>query len=209
MAGTLIFYGDSNTFGYDPTEPLTARYPADVIWTGILQEKTDCKVINRGECGREIPHSEAQISFVLRQMENWRREMRPVQLWVMLGTNDLLKMPHAAAEDVAERMTCFLKQLLQSPSALEGEITLKLMGPPLLRRGSWVTDERLLAESRRLEAAYRAAAEELGISWISTAGWGLPLCSDGVHLTAEGHRLFAEHMLEVLEEQQIPPGTES
>lgn len=32
----ILCYGDSNTYGYDPREPLGGRYPTAVRWTGRL-----------------------------------------------------------------------------------------------------------------------------------------------------------------------------
>lgn len=32
---TVMCYGDSNTFGYDPTNGM--RYPRAIRWTGVLQ----------------------------------------------------------------------------------------------------------------------------------------------------------------------------
>ena len=52
-----FFYGDSNTFGYDPADYLTGRYPWQHRWTGILKDRFkgewDIKV--DGMPGRVIP----------------------------------------------------------------------------------------------------------------------------------------------------------
>lgn len=39
MPGTLICYGDSNTYGYDPHDTNEGRYPKEVRWTGILIQR--------------------------------------------------------------------------------------------------------------------------------------------------------------------------
>ena len=41
MSGTLICYGDFNTYGYDPHDTNEGRYPKEVLWTGILDTETD------------------------------------------------------------------------------------------------------------------------------------------------------------------------
>ena len=41
MPGTLICYGDSNTYGYDPHDTNEGRYPKEARWTGILDTETD------------------------------------------------------------------------------------------------------------------------------------------------------------------------
>ena len=55
MAGTIICYGDSNTFGYDSRMGTEGRFPKEIRWTGILDDRTEYKVKNHGICGRCIP----------------------------------------------------------------------------------------------------------------------------------------------------------
>ena len=44
MAGTIICYGDSNTFGYDSRMGTEGRFPKEIRWTGILDDRTEYKV---------------------------------------------------------------------------------------------------------------------------------------------------------------------
>ena len=41
MAGTIICYGDSNTYGYDPCTLMGDQYPEQNRWTGILEERNE------------------------------------------------------------------------------------------------------------------------------------------------------------------------
>ena len=57
----ILCYGDSNTWGHDPTktDPATGlycRYPKDVRWTGVLQNLlgSGYTVIEEGQNGRTI-----------------------------------------------------------------------------------------------------------------------------------------------------------
>ena len=43
MAGTIICYGDSNTFGYDSRMGTEGRFPKEIRWTGILDDRTEYK----------------------------------------------------------------------------------------------------------------------------------------------------------------------
>lgn len=65
MSGTLICYGDSNTYGYDPRDTNEGRYPKEVRWTGILDTETDWKVENHGVNGRSIPHTVSTCKICL------------------------------------------------------------------------------------------------------------------------------------------------
>ena len=53
----VIFFGDSNTYGYDPLSWLGGRYDPDCRWVDILATKTGWTVVNMGQNGREIPSS--------------------------------------------------------------------------------------------------------------------------------------------------------
>ena len=49
---TIICYGDSNTFGYNPAN--AEKYDNGIYWTSVLQAKlgNDYKIINEGVCDR-------------------------------------------------------------------------------------------------------------------------------------------------------------
>ena len=107
---------------------------------------------------------------------------------VMLGTNDLLQ--GASPETAGERMAAFL-------ATLDREKVLLLSPPPMVR-GEWVSSNALVEVSRALARVYRSVAEELGVRFLDTAPWSIPMAYDGVHLTEEGHRIFAERLREEL-----------
>lgn len=54
---TMIFYGDSNTYGYDPRFYIPGRYPKGVRWTSIVEQcfVSKARVVAAGENGRSIP----------------------------------------------------------------------------------------------------------------------------------------------------------
>ena len=172
----IICYGDSNTWGYDPREPLGGRY--DKCWVDLLAEQTHWTVINQGENGREVPKD--AVDF-------------PNQtdlLSVMLGTNDLLQFWTPAA--AAEKMGHFLKQL-----AIPREKIL-LIAPPPMVFGAWVEDQELIDDSRELAAQYRKLASELDIPFADAGEWDIEIGYDGVHFTENGHRDFAVGLLRFL-----------
>lgn len=196
LKGTIICYGDSNTYGYDPGSCMEGRYPREIRWTGILEEQSGWKIKNHGINGRCIPHDPSQLGFAVRQVEQWKKETAPVRLWIMLGTNDLLMNPGFTAEDTAARMKIFLKKLQQEAGIKKENMRLRLIAPPPVEYGAWVNEERLYQQSRRLEEEYRKTAEELGTEFTGTGDWEIPLVFDGVHFSEKGHRKFAEKLLE-------------
>lgn len=178
MGRKVICYGDSNTWGYDPRSFFGDRY--DMPWPELLARKTGWDVANEGENGRQIPVRPAVIP------ENMEL------LIVMLGTNDLLQ--GICPEQAADRMENFLKGV-----GLPKE-KLLLVAPPRLRLGAWVNDVALIQLSRELSGRYQELSEKMGFSFADAGEWNLPLAFDGVHLTEEGHRIFAEKIYEYLKE---------
>jgi lysophospholipase L1-like esterase len=192
MQGTIICYGDSNTFGYDPRLGGGGRYPKEARWVELLAEKLGCRMENQGVCGRCIPRMNSQIWQIKSQLDAWRNAKPPVQIWVMLGTNDLLMERSIMASEVAGRMKYFLETLLSFDVSASDIL---LIAPPKMRRGTWVEDDALVDESLRLGSEYKSVSEELGIRFVDAGKWDLDLCFDGVHLSEAGHLKFAEHML--------------
>ena len=174
----VICYGDSNTFGYDPRSLFGDPYDRENRWVDILAEKTGWNVVNEGMNGREIPDD--SVFF-------------PADtdlLTVMLGTNALLQFwtPEAAGE----KMERFLESL-----TLERQKIL-VIAPPPMKFGEWVCDQELINDSIALAECYKELTERLGIRFADAGQWNVSLAYDGVHMTEEGHRAFAEGLFNYL-----------
>ena len=187
MSRTVLCYGDSNTYGYDPRSFFGDRYAKDIRWTGILDGMSDWSVTCCGQNGREIPTQPRQWE----QVRELLRQADADVFAVMLGSNDLLCRPGFTAEHVAARMEVFLTSL-SHPRTL-------LISPPAMVPGSWVTEDRLLTESARLAGCYEALAQKLGCAFADAESWGISLTFDGVHFSEEGHRTFARRIAETLD----------
>lgn len=192
MQQTIVCYGDSNTYGYDPQSPLGGRYPPQVRWTGQLAALRPGRTIrNLGENGREIPRH----AWEVQQLEDALTRASPVgAVVILLGSNDLLQMSPPQAEVAADRMHALLAWLLMRRNQWGGQAQLLLTAPPPMRRGAWVTDNALVEASRHLAAQYRTLAQNQGIAFADAGAWGVELAFDGVHFTARGHQSFAAGM---------------
>lgn len=172
----VVCFGDSNTYGYDPRSWLGGRYPAESRWVDLLAQKTGWEVVNLGENGRCIP-------------------LRPMPLpadadlvIVMLGTNNLLQ--GCTPEKAADRMKRFLQSLPLAPEHI------LLIAPPPMAPGEWVTDSSLIESSHLLAKYYRELAGQLGVRFADAGDWHITLAYDGVHFTGQGHRAFAEKLVQ-------------
>lgn len=175
---TVICFGNSNTYGYDPCSYLGGRYDADSRWVDILAEKTGWTVRNLGENGREIPSTSpvfpADTDLLI----------------VMVGTNDLLQ--GRSPDQAAARLERFLSGISLDRSKL------LLIAPPPVTLGEWVPSPQLIDDSRTFARLCQTLAERLGIRFADAGKWGIPLAYDGVHFTEQGHKAFAAGLLEEL-----------
>ena len=179
----ILCFGDSNTYGYDPRSFFGSQYPAPHRWVDILAKKLDCKAVNAGENGREIPRREGELQRFDLMLSN----QKPLDLLlVMLGGNDLLQ--GNSVEAIAQRMETFLARI-----PLE-KTKIVLIGPPRMKPGAWITDDRLLEDSVRLNVAYRTVAEKLGVRFLDATDWDIDVTYDGVHYSEKGHQTFAEQL---------------
>lgn len=174
----VICFGDSNTYGYDPRSFFGGRYDADCRWVDILSAESGWSVKNEGRNGREIPSHPIVVSA------------HTDMLIVMLGTNDLLQ--GRPASQASERMEHFLCQLDIHRSKLV------LLAPPPMQLGEWVPNRGLITESVLLSRYYGELAGRLGVAFVDSGGWDIPMAYDGVHFTEEGHRKFANALYQEL-----------
>ena len=182
----MLCFGDSNTYGYDPRGFWGDRYPEESRWVDILSEKSGWMIKNAGQNGREIPRNPLQFQ----QAELLIAQTSPSLFTVMLGTNDLLQ--GATAQKATSRMERFLRHVQSGCSPI------LLIAPPPMQPGTWVTDQTLLGESRKLAETYQSLARKLHIFFVDAGQWNVSLAFDGVHFTEAGHHAFAEGLWQYL-----------
>ena len=159
------------------------QYPVQHRWVDLLAQKLNCKAVNAGENGREIPRWDGELQGFDLMLSN----QKPLDLLlVMLGGNDLLQ--GNPVEAVAQRMENFLSRIPLEQSQIV------LIGPPRMQPGAWITDDRLLDDCVRLNTAYRTVAERLGIRFVDATNWEIEATFDGVHYSEKGHQTFAEQL---------------
>ena len=199
----VFFYGDSNTYGYDPSGMMGGRYPRSSRWTTLLADSLagEWTVAHDGMPGRTIPDAGRGLNYVI---DSLKAEM-PMDLFaVMLGTNDLLNMRHPDAAFVAARM----ENLVRSAADVLS-VDILLIAPPLIRftdpsctqpfvRGSGSYPKDCKEESQRLARLYREIAARCGVFYADAASWDPDLAFDGVHLSESGNVTFAREMGKVL-----------
>lgn len=196
----ILCFGDSNTFG---TNPSGGRWARNQRWTGILQERlgNEFYVIEEGLGGRT-----AAAEDFLEGDKNGQRHLpialrshRPLDLVVlMLGTNDLKHRFGLLSRDIAEGAAQLGRMVKAYDYGPQYPIPDVLLISPILI-GEHVEDSPFFGfssdaagASRQLAPLYRAHAEAHGWLYLDAASVAGPSDLDQLHMEACGHRALAE-----------------
>lgn len=179
-AKTILFFGNSLTAGYG-VEPQEA-FPA------LLQQKIDSlnlayKVINGGVSGETTAGGKERIDFVLKQ--------QPVDVFVLeLGANDGLRgLP--------------LAQTKENLQAIIDQVKEAYPGAKLVLAGMQLPPNMGQSYATGFRAIYPELAEKNNMTLIpflleGVGGEAKLNQQDGIHPTAEGHRVVAENVWQEL-----------
>lgn len=191
---TILCYGDSNTWGWDPVTK--GRLPRDVRWPGALRDALGegFEVIEEGLNGRttlrDDPTGDGKNGRTY--LQPCLETHAPLDLVVlMLGTNDLKARFDASAWEIAESAGLLVTLIQRSQAGIDGGAPKVLLVAP-----APVTTLTELAEM--FEGA-REKSLDLGRHYATIAGWrgcgfldaGAVIASsdlDGIHLEAAEHR---------------------
>ena len=201
---TILCYGDSNTWGYRPSEG--SRYDRDQRWTGILQAELgpEYLVSEEGLNGRTtvwddpLGESRSGKTFLPVCLETHH----PLDLvLIMLGTNDLKQRFNLPACDIAAGAGALVKMVQQSDAGPAGAApqVLLIASPPLGKlTASADTFAGGPAKSLQLAGFYREVAEQLGCHFRAAGTVVVTSDRDGVHWEAEEHRKFGQWLARVI-----------
>ncbi len=199
---TILCFGDSNTWGFDPESmtgsPFPVRHAPDLRWTGVLARElgAEFRVIEEGQNGRTTVHEDPVMvcrngSLYLPACLQSHKPLDAVVL--MLGTNDLKCMFNLTTGDIAGGAGVLARMILQSDSGPKARPPkLLLVCPPATGDMSRVPDlaEKFVGayeRSRRLPQYYEALAASLGCAYLNSQNVASPSKVDGLHLDAPEH----------------------
>jgi lysophospholipase L1-like esterase len=204
---TILCFGDSNTWGYDPeataASPFPVRHAPHIRWTGVLARElgSDYRIIEEGQNGRTTVH-EDPTAWASR---NGRTHLpvvleshKPIDIVVlMLGSNDLKTFLNVPPQDIANGAGVLLKTILQSDASPHGKAPrVLLVAPPAIGDLSALPDisARIAGgreRSLQLPKYYAAQAKLHGVSYLNSQDHITPSPIDGIHFDAAEHAKLA------------------
>jgi lysophospholipase L1-like esterase len=214
---TILCFGDSNTWGFDPDatarSPFPVRHPPGVRWTGVLvRELGDgFRVVEEGQNGRTTVHDDPFTPArngrdVLPALLESHKPLDGVVM--MLGTNDLKAVFNAPPGEVAAGVAVLARMILRSDAGVGARPPkLLLVCPPAVGPLGPHGDlaEKFpdgQARSRRLPALYRRVADELGVPLLDAQPLVTGSAADPLHFDAANHetlgRAVAGRVVELL-----------
>jgi lysophospholipase L1-like esterase len=205
---TVLCYGDSNTWGYDPATK--DRFARDERWPGVLRQELgeEYWVIEEGLGGRTTVWDDPIEGY-----KNGKEYLipclgshQPVDLVIiMLGTNDLKKRFSVSAYDVANGAGVLVDVVHKSAAGPNGGAPkLLLMAPPPVVRLTEFAEmfEGAEAKSKKLSEHFRRVAQEQGCELLDTAQVIVSSDLDGIHFDKGEHqklgRAVAARVREIL-----------
>ena len=205
---SVLCYGDSNTYGYDPETG--GRYPREKRWTTLLGEMLGdgYEVISEGLNGRTTafdrtgaPWKNGATSLI-----SVLGTHKPVDfLIIMLGTNDCNAELGLSAEDIAGGMETLVKMVRAESPALQGCVPeIIITAPATIREGyedspfAGELSPESLRNSRDIGPLYEKIAEKYGCRFVDATSGVEVSHRDCEHLSAKGHEQLAEKICEAV-----------
>lgn len=201
-AFTILCFGDSNTFG-QPSNG-RGRWPADVRWTGQLQQilGTGYAIIEEGLGGRTTDLDDPD-----RDDRNGRKYFQPClrshspldMVVIMLGNNDLKTKFGREVGAVAAALEGYVDNVEHTAWTRNGGVPAVLLVSPIhldpdqpgFAEQSSEYGTGSVRKSRELADVIRRVADERRALFVDAAAVARP-GTDGVHLSRDSHQRLAE-----------------
>jgi lysophospholipase L1-like esterase len=204
----ILCYGDSNTFGSNPSG---GRWPRSVRWTALLQDYlgSEYYIIEEGLGGRntvfEDPLEPGRNGLALLPVSLMSH--RPLDLVVLcLGTNDCKVHFNASPRLIAKGIETLIKTILQFPYG-EGYTVPKVLVVSPIHIGADIEhspfasyEQSSYEKSLALAPFLKKVAEAYGCLYLDASMVAEPSAVDQLHMDAQGHENLAKALVPVLQQ---------
>lgn len=210
-AKRILCFGDSNLWGRIPGDNNSARYPANVRWTGVLQKLLgdNYEIIEEGLNGRttdkESPFKNGKngVKYLYSCLES----QNPLDLVVLsLGKNDLKAQYNETPESIGrgieeciqviksegkDKLGVAPKILLLNPAIIEEKERVRFGKKVVDFQGGNKKSKKLVGVYQNISTKHKAHFFDVSKS-IKVSG------VDGVHLDEVSHQKLAESLFRIV-----------
>lgn len=203
---TVLCYGDSNTYGYNPENGL--RYPPSLRWPDALQDLLgpEYRIIPEGLNGRTTAFGRKGLAWLngLSTLDPLIRTHYPLDCIIfMLGTNDCCAELGLSAEEIAKGMEMLIDRARAHLGEIQDRETEIIIIAPKVMDNAVLTgtfrgemDEKSIRVSQELPALYEKLAERKGCGFMDVEDVIRLSEIDGEHFLPDGGRKLAEKIRE-------------
>ena len=213
---TIICFGDSNTYGYNPENG--GRYDENTRWPALLSKQLGdgYKVFEEGQNGRTIANDDpweggtkCGLSYVLPMIES----KKPVDLLViMLGTNDLKLKFALPPADIAGSLIKMIADVRGYCDHFIGcpDMKILIIAPPVLTEpfsqsyfAPFFGESDIVERSKELARWYELVAKQNDCCFLNATKKVAANSCDHLHLSPADHAKLAglvkDKILEIFE----------
>ena len=205
---TILCYGDSNTWGYDPVTG--SRYDHNTRWPMVMEkilnrDKQEWWVVEEGQNGRTTCREDPVEGDRngLRQLLPILESHKPLDaVAIMLGTNDLKIRFSPTPYDIArgaQRVAIAAMESKTGPAS-SGPKVIMICPPPAVESPVFHHIFGDCVEiSEKLKGFYKELAKECGAIFLNAGDFVKTSNADGIHFAPEGQKALAEAAAEIVE----------
>ena len=205
---TVLCYGDSNTYGYDPVTG--HRLSSDVRWTGVLAQLLGggYRIVEEGCNGRTTIFYDPADPWKCGRdyLKPCFNTHKPVDIVIlMLGSNDLKRVFNASAEMIASGAEALAADIKDFTMLKQGYVPdIILVSPPEIGPDiassvfSRSFDVSAVSRSKQFPELYSAAAKRQNCFYFNAAEYIKASAEDSLHLMPDMHKKLAEKLCDFI-----------
>jgi len=198
-AKVVLCYGDSNVYGQRSDDVSKGRWPANVRWTGQLQNLLgdEYYVIEEGLGGRTTDLGRAEPDNGRDYLAPCLTSHNPIDTIVlMLGTNDCKLMFNRSPLEIAGAIEGIIDDIVKYAKAsviLVSPISIDNQASQFAALYSHDFNYESGQKVAELAGLFKSIAARRGLSFLDAATVARP-GEDGVHFSKESHATFAKSL---------------
>ena len=190
----ILCYGDSNTYGYNPTDG--SRFNNTIRWTALLQNnlEKDFEVINEGVCDRcgFVDNDKGFLFSTQRHFPKIIAKTKDIDILILwVGTNDLqfkydltIHQFENGLEKLIVTAKNYAKRIIIIPPVVLNNNVLK-------GNFNYQFDETSISKSKKVGKIYRKLSNVYRLNYLDLNDIVKPSNTDGLHYDSKGHKIIA------------------